>query len=405
MNVRLFLPLLGLLLGARSQECTPPDGQIYFNITGQDSIDALSSSCTTLVGPVSVASNFSGEFVLPKITNMTNEFSVTSKFSPNVAVIDLPDLEYMGSTFRLGSVAETLERISVPKVESLQSLSLYQYRDNATVDFRSLRTLKDLYIQGNYSRVRLDSLRNVTSLTICNTKECDFLGTQTARRGMKVSLPNLETVDILQVTGGIAKLAVPKISSGVIRVESDKTPADFDFAQVTSVPDGSSLNIQGHITRLSLPRLESILGNFDVKTSHPLEVNLPVLTESQGLYLNGSIKSVSLPALEVPPRIRVHSDLDLNCGKLRDEVIDKTGEPAQEWDILCKSTYKPWLNTKRKVIIGVVVGVGGLAVLVAAWFFWKKRASKRKKIDGMVDELTTWRQSQDNPPPPYTRNT
>lgn len=178
-----------------------------------------------------------------------------------------------------------------------------------------------------------------------------------------------------------------------------------------------------------------------IKSSYPLAVNLSV-TDVRDISIEGDIErsvhvlpstiqnkvpradktSISLPNLTHYQTAHIDSSLPLDCKKFKENLVESAGEPHSEYWLSCDSTYKDsGRSTKQKLIIGIVVGVGGLAIVVAGVVFWmKRRGSKRKKIagEGSMIELTEFPRGQgeqghghrqghgeeglDDPPPPYT---
>ncbi|KAH8431702.1 uncharacterized protein LDX57_009357 [Aspergillus melleus] len=423
MNLWPLLPFLGLLHGVQSQECTPPNELSWFNVTDQRYIDALSSSCTTMIGALMIATNFTGPFILPNITNITGEIMLDwwdFKPTPNVTVIDLPDLQYMQSDIQVGSLANTLERISLPKLEYLRSMHLKQYIDHAKLDFSGLKKADRLFLRGNYSKVSFDSLQNVTrGLNICNQEVCSkgfsYKGPG-PRRAMEVSLPNLEVAQEVLIAGDVSELIAPKLSTAELSVHSANTSVQFHFPHLTHCDDW--LDLEGRITGLSMPRLQDVAGIMKIRSSYPLNVTLPA-TESHNVILEGQIEDVSMPNLEKFETLRIESDLPLDCDRVVDRINETSIEPHSKYSLGCKSTYeKPsgGLATKAKIAIGVVVGVVGLGIVVGGIFFWKKKRVTKKKTPSEV-ELTTFATGQQregpgqgpgeaevvhDPPPPYT---
>ncbi|THC89789.1 hypothetical protein EYZ11_010752 [Aspergillus tanneri] len=252
---------------------------------------------------------------------------------------------------------------------------------------------------------------NVTDrLSICNTNQCGlgYPRGEGPRRAMEVSLPNLEVSKQVVVAGDVSDLTMPKFSYGDLRVLSENTSVRFDFPQLINVY--YALDLQGNISSLSMPRLKNVPGSITIKSSHPLNVSLPVV-RSRHIFLGGEIKDLT-----------IDSNLPIDCGKLTD-AINRTYEgPKDRYWLSCRSTREEssGLSTKAKVAIGVVVGVVGLSVIIG-WIFWRKRrSSKRRKAtgdSGSAIELTTFgtglrredrgqahgdAEGQDDAPPPYT---
>ncbi|KAI9035356.1 uncharacterized protein KD926_003717 [Aspergillus affinis] len=426
MNVWSLLPFLGLLLGVQSRECTPPFDRSYFNVTDQHYIDALSSSCTVMLGSLLIATNFTGQFLLPNITNITGSIMLDWwdwKPTPNVTSIDLPDLQYLESSIEVAALSDTLERISIPKLEYLRSMILEQYIDNAEVDFRGLQTADVLYVRGNYSKVSFDSLQNVTDfLSICNQGVCSYMfSAETGpapRRAMEVSLPNLEVAHKLTIAGDLSELIAPKLSNANLIIQSANTSVEFDFPHLTYSHDW--LDLEGHITRLSIPRLDDVAGVLKIQSSYPLNVTLP-LTKGDSIIFHGQIEDVSFPNLKTFDSVHIETDLPLDCDSVVYRINETSREPHSDYSLGCKSPYeKPsgGLSTKAKIAIGVVVGVVGLGIIVGGILFWKKKRVTKKKTGSEV-ELTTFgtgpRREEPgqgpaeaevvhDPPPPYTRD-
>lgn len=250
-----------------------------------------------------IATNFTGPFILPNITNITGNIILDwwdFKPTPNVTAIVLPDLQYLGRGIGVLNLAETLESVQFPKLEFIRSLSLLQYPDGASVNFSSLKTTERLRLEGNYTqyvswkmgprsraltlvRVSLASLKNVSDLEICNTPFCGrSYGASpvgTAHAPMQISLPNLEVADEINIVGEISRsvlalfrlvhsaqyvklmqcrVDIPRLSSAELTIHSDKNPVEYVFPAFKDAT--SSLDLQGRIKKYVLMTRLLLLG-------------------------------------------------------------------------------------------------------------------------------------------------
>ncbi|KAL2831512.1 hypothetical protein BDW59DRAFT_140251 [Aspergillus cavernicola] len=368
---------IGLLPATMAQICTPEFGtQGYaYDVSSPSVLDQIvAEGCTTINGSIVITSNFTGPFYLPNVRNITDglRWRYDTRIGPVVPTptsIDLPDLEFIGDDLAIYSLP-TLANVSMPNLKTaVHGFNMYFVRD---VNLRSLETVGYLYILGNLSSLRLDSLRYVSDkLWICNKDECDQEKSPVS--AFDFSLPSLETVGTVDLEGSLSSLEVSNLRNvSEFSLVSGGGPAlNLDFPRLTVV---SGAQLDGDIASLSMPGVKNMTGILNVRTYVPLDINLP-FQEAEGIILYGNISSVQFPNLTSIPQdlFSVDSTLPVDCDALEKTLSQATNMTITH--IRCSSSKESHsgLSVGAKAAIGVVVGVVGLVIIAGILFLLKRR--------------------------------
>lgn len=115
-------------------------------------MDGIAERCTTINGSLIISHNYTGSFYLPNVRNLTGVLRwdiYTFDTEPTLPSVDLPDLEYVGDDLMLSTIP-TLRNVSMPKLKTVRSDISVDYIYDA--DFRSLKKVKSIVLNGNMSR-------------------------------------------------------------------------------------------------------------------------------------------------------------------------------------------------------------------------------------------------------------
>ncbi|KKK21942.1 hypothetical protein P175DRAFT_0529326 [Aspergillus ochraceoroseus IBT 24754] len=373
------------------QECVSESG--YFNLSSQWALDDISQRCTTLVGRLMIATNYTGPFILPNIKNITSDVFLDwwdFKPTPRPTSIELPDLESLGGNMAFQSLT-TLTNLSMPKLTSLQYLRMAY---PTAMDFRSLTEAGGISLAGNFSSITFKSLERVKDhLSICGTPYCNESLPLTTE--LDLSFPSLREVGGLSVRGKVSRLFVPELASvgGPHRVSTSQgmtisasggLPLNLSFPQLSIV--GGWLRLNGDIASLEMPSVRNMSADLRVNTAPELNVTFPFVT-AQDMLIAGNISSARFPNLRNATKVAILSDLAIDCGPIEEELRRNLNVTEDSRIVSCRSTYEPSSGLKAgvKVAIGVVVGALAGAVLGGLYVFRRRRRAKQLKSTSSVE--------------------
>jgi hypothetical protein len=123
-------------------------------ITSQEDLNTKSAGCSTIVGHLHIASNYSGPLVLHSITNITGHISSLgngeSQSMNQLLSIEMPDLVVVSGIILTGR--QSIALVSFPKLESSnESIIIYPGAVAANLSFPALVNSTDIIITGNTS--------------------------------------------------------------------------------------------------------------------------------------------------------------------------------------------------------------------------------------------------------------
>ncbi|BCS25430.1 uncharacterized protein APUU_50141S [Aspergillus puulaauensis] len=404
MKKKLLLALASRLLPTTAaQVCTPEPryGEIYsYEIDNQSALDSLASECTSINGSVVIAYNYTGSVYLPNIRSIDGDLAWypdsldQGSKTEDVKIFDLvsvPDLERLGGRLDVQS-SFYFRNISVPKLSAVNGfVSIHHAHD---VDLRSLRKAEQVYIRGNLSSLRLESLEEVPKdLNICTRDGCNGTGPSPSSIGLLLlSLKSAGSIDLM---GTISNLALPKLTSvGPNLFSLDSDPASFEltteggrplnvsFPELDTV-DGA-MQLGGTIGSLSMPKIIDTNMTLTVETSSPLAIDLP-LHRIRELEFRGNISSVNLPNLRrAADGISIYSNIPLDCDKVEAEIFPNVSI-SNGWRncrVLDSTNEEPksgGLSTSAKVGISIGCGLAGIFLLSLILIYLLRRYEKRKE--------------------------
>jgi hypothetical protein len=122
-----------------------------FEISSQVELNQVVQNCTALAGQLTLGKVYTGSLVFHNVTNITSSTitAVSGTADSGVTSIELPDLVTAGS-FAVNGIT-TLEKLSFPKLEYVEHLSLWFPAMVDELEFPSLRNASEIQLNGNFS--------------------------------------------------------------------------------------------------------------------------------------------------------------------------------------------------------------------------------------------------------------
>ncbi|KAL2842932.1 hypothetical protein BJY01DRAFT_199687 [Aspergillus pseudoustus] len=381
--------------------CTPPYGTWgnAYVVDTQDVLDEIASHCTTVNGSVVMFANYTGAFSLPNVRNITGSLEWRSVLDdpnlpeePSPTEIDVPDLEYVGSSVYMNSLP-ALRNFSAPKLRTVGwSVSIDYAVD---VDLRALESAEYIQYTGNVSTLRLDSLREVRQrVFICNKDACSE--GVTPNTAFKLSLPSLSVAGALELDGRYSALDMPQLANisgqdfaarGFRFATSGGEVINLTFPKLSYVR--GEMTVNGGIGSFAMESMRNMSTGFTLITSEPLNVTIP-FEEATYIDIYGNITGLRFPNLKSWEQLRIHSGVDLDCEATTESLANTTAYPYSCWHSE-DSSSSSGLSTGAKAGIGVGACVAGILVVgLVAWLSVRrrKRAERLKSESNMHLEET-----------------
>ncbi|KAF9883338.1 hypothetical protein FE257_003554 [Aspergillus nanangensis] len=370
----------GFLPEVVAKECFPATAAFNFD-TEAEYNNLTQVNCDTLVGSAYFSSKFTKNLVVPKITNVSQEFVLNG--NDVVESIEFPDLEYAHTLY--ADQFSQLKRISMPKLRHVHSIFMELESQEVAVDFPSLENVDSrLRLIGNWTSLDFPKLREVNdTASLCQHLDCSG---EPGKPPMDISLPRLEQAnERFEVEGNIASFSVPSLAKvgthrfgtefgGILNIDNFGEPLNVSLLQLTAA---NGVTIRGNLSDVNVPLLQDELEGFQVFTENPLSLNFPFEHGSQ-ISIKGPIDSVHFPNMKNFTSLWVDSDNPFNCGALKKE-IEKTAGDIGARTFLCSGKDVPGLSTGAKAGIGVGVAVGGILVIALGFFVWKRIGWRDKR--------------------------
>lgn len=153
--------LLTYIPVALAQICETPYEYYGENdtISSGDDFNRRFGNCTTIVGSLHIARNYSGSLILHDITNVTGHISISAFDGPeesmnltlNLTSIEANVLVSLGDLILFDVPA--LKSVAFPKLETIGSLEIDFISDDAELSFPSLFNATSLELSGPISRL------------------------------------------------------------------------------------------------------------------------------------------------------------------------------------------------------------------------------------------------------------
>ncbi|KAH7411173.1 hypothetical protein BKA64DRAFT_375389 [Cadophora sp. MPI-SDFR-AT-0126] len=297
-----------LLRAVFARECGNETGFIRdITVWSQQDADTKLDGCTSLVCALIIGHNYAGDFVLRGVTNLTKGFSTFTGYSrttpdeivegvPGLTSVTAPDVLEVGSYSLDLEHSTALKSVSFEKLRKAYNLNVELGTVDSSLSFPSLESVVGrLTILGNFSSMNFESLTSVGStITVRNRRD-----------GADNIYLYMYSVDIRETAA-----------------------LDIEFPSLVNC---STLKFWGNISRVSMPKLETIADftgddmfydyghDLSVYTQGlPLNLSLPSLWNISDVGLSGTFGSISLPALKHVEKYTIISGLpmDVNLAPL-----------------------------------------------------------------------------------------
>ncbi|KAL5330041.1 hypothetical protein ACEPPN_003565 [Leptodophora sp. 'Broadleaf-Isolate-01'] len=341
-----------LLPAVHARVCGNETGTTTGGITvwSQEDADAKLDGCTTLVRVLNIGHNYTGDFVLRGVTNLTRGLrsasgkwwdnpDETEEGVPGLTSISAPDLLETDSYYGVTLLNATgLKSISFEKLRKAHVVELKFGSGDGKMSFPALETITGyLRILGNYSSIsapKLATIGDFTGNSLFYTSYYDGLKVNTQGSPLDLKFPSLWNTSRVAVAGTIANLSFS-----------------------------------------ALKRVEDLTINAEL----PLSVNLWPLESAENIYLSGNLTDYNVTSLQdVTGLLTIQSDLSLDCGPGEETWLRMRPEDASSMSFsgyFCpKGTKKPFPGKQ----LGLGLGIGIPVLIIVAAVIWRHRRDSKK---------------------------
>ncbi|KAI9368186.1 hypothetical protein BJX61DRAFT_525101 [Aspergillus egyptiacus] len=156
----------------------------------------------------------------------------------------------------------TLTNFSAPKLLSAEQIDMNGLAAGSTVDLSRLRSVGEILpLTGDFSRIKLNSLYNASTLAIYNGL-CDTTPDweNTVGQELDIDLPSLEIAGRLGIGGNITSISAPRLqtmtSEGLYLNMLSDTPVALSFPRLHFA--GTAIDIAGPVANLDFPMLRNM---------------------------------------------------------------------------------------------------------------------------------------------------
>ncbi|KAF9885249.1 hypothetical protein FE257_000609 [Aspergillus nanangensis] len=407
-----------------AQECDPnqmdplSNGSGVWTISSQDQLESISNSCSTMVGDINIASNYTGSFILPRVSNITGVISDIG-LENNLTSIELLDAAFLGG-FDLTD--HNYLSISGPNVTEVGRIDIANGL-SVSVSLPRLGTVAEISLSGGFSNLDFSGLKNITSkLEMCSDASCN----PESGEALNASFPVLETARSMKIIGTITTVYMPNLRAAYVdslavdgaileglSIYNAGGPIAMNFPNLSLVE--GKLELQGELSEFSVPELKNTSAAIMMASSSSLSIDLNSLEAASTIDLSGRISSAQFPSLQYVNSIQIHSDIYLDCEGYKD-AKGRAFDPDDHHEgdnvgvFSCSAPPAPGNDENDKPSIpGIIAGsvIGGTAVIlsiVAGLLFrviWKKR--KKSPVErGSLELRNRVHGRPQTPPPPYS---
>ncbi|KAL4790464.1 hypothetical protein BDV19DRAFT_372238 [Aspergillus venezuelensis] len=314
--ISIKLATLGFLALAAARDCRPDSS---YDIHSQDQLDELSNDCTTINGDIRILKDYTGSFILNNVVNITSlrteDSSGDKDPESELTSIELPDLQYVNRLLNIQ--ARHISRLSLPRLISVNESFHVVMRDEGEVHFPALSEAGDITVEGNMTRVHLDTLKTAANLRFTSPSTTGLDSLNLELPPLSISLPALNQVSSLIVEGNITEINAPKLTSitgpqnttqsdslGLYSSELSFTStaagagagAPISFPKISHIE--GNVRIGGNVASISFPELQEITRDLTVEitSGNPLNLDLPIRS-ARIIVFSGPFESIQLPKL------------------------------------------------------------------------------------------------------------
>ncbi|KAG4432242.1 hypothetical protein IFR05_012275 [Cadophora sp. M221] len=402
-----------LLPAVHARVCGNETGTTTGGITvwSQEDADAKLDGCTTLLRVLNIGHNYTGDFVLRGVTNLTRGLrsasgqwwdnpDETEDGVPGLTSISAPDLLETGSFYGVTLRNTTaLKSISFEKLRKAHLVELKFGAGDGKMSFPALETITGyLKILGNYSSMDFARLTNVgnTITVLARPDDDSFYFSSDLVLGsnppLAIDFPSLVNCSNIEIVGNISRMSAPKLATIAeftgdslfynsyydgLKVYTQGSPLDLKFPSLWNT---TSVTLVGTIANLSFSALKHV-DTLIIKAELPLSVNIWPLESAETISLSGNLTDYNVTSLQnVTERMIIGSDLSLDCGPgkeiwLRMHPEDATKSYYSSGYYCPKTPKKPFPGKQ----LGLGLGIGIPVLLLVAAVIWRRRRDSKKE--------------------------
>ncbi|KAL4969434.1 uncharacterized protein BDV14DRAFT_165935 [Aspergillus stella-maris] len=378
--ISIKLASLGFLALAAARDCRPDDAS--YDIHSQDQLDELSNDCTTINGGIRILNNYTGSFVLNNVVNITSlraEDPTDDNDNPNseLTSIELPDLQYVNRLLDIQTRPVT--RLSLPRLRSVNESLHVAIRDEGEVRLPALSEAGDITVEGNITRVHLDTLETAANLRFTSPFTTGLDSMTVELPPLSVSLPALNQVSSLIVEGNITEINAPELTTitgpqnttqsdslGLYSSELSPASASAGSGAPISFPRLShiegNVRIGGNIESMSFPELQEVTRDLTVEitSANQLTLDFPIRS-ARIIVFSGPFESIQFPNLENYNDLGIWSTVgSFDCDEF-EERLDSSN--VESGELQCKASLGVSLQGRgvgTGVTLGITLGVIGI---------------------------------------------
>ncbi|KAK0120712.1 hypothetical protein ONS96_010915 [Cadophora gregata f. sp. sojae] len=407
-----FISAWSLCLQVLARECGNETGFISGIIVwSQEDADIKLDSCTKLISTLTIGHNYTGDFVLRGVTNLTSQFTTSIGYTwtspyeteegvPGLTSVTAPDLLEIGSYSLDLQNATALKSVSFEKLRKAYNLDIELGTLDSSLSFPALETVVGrLQILGNFSSMNFKSLTSVgSSVTIRSRRESsdnDYMYSLEAGTNspLDIEFPLLVNCSTLKIIGNISRISMPKLETIAdftgnsmfydyghdLSVYTQGQPLNLSFPILWNISD---IALAGTFGNISLPALKDV-EEYTVRSKLPISVNLTPLETAESIYFYGNVTDYNITSLtSISEDLYISSELSPDCGPGKEKWLELHPEYSD------RKTYIPGFSCKAKtkkhfpgkqVALGLGIGIP-LLVIFAAVIWRCKRNSSNKKL-------------------------
>ncbi|PVH82198.1 hypothetical protein DL98DRAFT_570743 [Cadophora sp. DSE1049] len=414
-----LLPLWVLLLTAVfARECGNETGIITgITVWSQQDADTKLDGCTSLVCALTIGHNYTGDFVLRGVTNLTRGFGTSTGYAwtspdeteegvPGLTSITAPDLLEVGSYSLDLQNATALKSVSFEKLRKTYNLNLELGGLDSSLSFPSLETVVGrLEILGNFSSMNFESLTSVgNSITVRNRREDTNNGYMYSidvgeTHPLDVEFPSLVNCSTLKIVGNISRISMSKLETIAdftgdnrfsnyyhdLSIYTQGLPLNLSLPSLWNISD---VDLAGTFGSISLPALKHV-EDYTIRSKLPMSVNIAPLETAEAIYFYGNVTDYNITSLtNISDYLYINSELSPDCGPGKEKWLELHPEYSD------RKTYIPGFGCDEKPKkhfpgkqVGLGLGIGIPLLVIFAAVIWRCRRNSKKKEAARKDPL------------------
>jgi len=325
---------------------------------------------------------------------------------PGLTSVTAPDLLEVGSYSLNLQNATMLKFVSFEKLRKTYNLKVELGGVDSSLNFPSLETVEGrLQILGNFSSMNFESLTSVgNSMAVKNRREDadnDYKYSLDVGETppLDIEFPSLVNCSSLEIMGNISRITMPKLET-IADWKEDNTFSNHynDFSIYTqgkplnlSLPalwNVSDVDLAGTFGSISLPAVKHA-GRYTIRSKLPMSVNLAPLETAEAIYFYGNVSSYNITSLtNISDYLYIDSELSPDCSPGKEKWLELHPEYSD------RKTYIPGFSCNEKPKkhfpgkeVGLGLGIGIPLLVIVAAVIWRCRRNSKKKEAAKKDPL------------------